>query len=390
MAASKYDKRGVSADKAEVHAAVKNLDKGIYPNSFCRVLPDLLAADPLYCNVMHADTAGSKSSLAWIYWKESGENIWKGLMQDAIVMNLDDLFCLGNLQEIIFSSTIGRNKKLIPGEVISQLIAGSEAFMQQLRDLGIGAQLAGGETADVGDIVRTLDVGFTAFTRLARDKVIEIDIKEGDVIVGLASFGQASYEAEYNSGIGSNGLTSARHDVLNSSVAELYPESFSPEIDPAYVYTGSRNLLDIEDESGISVGKLLLSPTRTYAPVLKKIFESIPDYAQTLSGFIHCTGGGQCKVMNFVDKNLHIIKDNLFTPPPVFELIHTESKTTYKEMYQVFNMGHRMECYTAPAYAEQIIEIAESFQIEARIIGRCEKADGARLSIDTPEGTVEF
>lgn len=385
---TKYSQRGVSADKEDVHKAIKNLDKGLFPNAFCKILPDLVAGDSDYCNIMHADTAGTKTSLAYLYWKETGDlSVWKGIVQDSLIMNIDDLICVGATENIVISSTIGRNKNLIPGEVISELINGTADLLNELTNLGVSAVLAGGETADVGDIVRTLDVGFTAFARLPRKEVIEIDIQPGDVIVGLSSSGQASYEKEYNGGMGSNGLTSARHDVLAHYIAEKYPESFDPMVPEELVYSGSKKLTDIEEETGLPVGKLILSPTRTYAPVVAKVLKSISKEA--LHGIVHCSGGAQTKVLHFA-KDVHIIKDNLFETPPLFKLIQSESGTDWQEMYKVFNMGSRMEFYLPESEASKVIEIAQSFNIDAQIIGRVEKNEGKKLTIESPYGTFEY
>ena len=375
---SKYDRRGVSANKSDVHKAVKNLDKGLFPNAFCKILPDHIGTDNDFCNVMHADTAGTKTSLAYMYWRETGDaSVWKGIIQDAIVMNIDDMACVGITDNIILSSTIGRNKNLIPGSVVEELIGGTSEFVKDMKGLGVNLFLSGGETADVGDIVRTLDVGFTAFARAERKKIIEIDVQPGNVIIGLASFGQSSYEKEYNGGMGSNGLTSARHDVFSKYLVGKYPESFDSAIDEDLIYSGSKSLTDIDPNTGLTLGKLVLSPTRTYIPVLKEILACIPD---EINGIVHCTGGGQTKIMNFVD-GLHIIKENLFDVPPLFKLISEESGTDPKEMYQVFNMGHRMEIYTNEQYANKVIEIANSFDIDAKIIGRCEPFSGKKLTI---------
>jgi len=375
---SKYDQRGVSSSKDDVHKVVKNLDKGLFPNAFCKILPDLVAGDSRYCNIMHADTAGTKTSLAYMYWKETGDNsVWKGIVQDAIVMNIDDMACVGALDNIVLSSTIGRNKNLISGEVIEHLILGTRDFVSELKELGITIHLSGGETADVGDIVRTLDVGFTAFARIERDKVLENHIQDGDVIVGLASYGMATYETEYNGGMGSNGLTSARHDVFAKYLADKYPESFDPNISKELVYSGNRELTDIEPETGLTYGKLVLSPTRTYIPILRDVFEKL---GQHLHGMIHCTGGGQVKVLNFVE-NMHIIKNNLFDAPPLFKAIHQESGTNWEEMYKVFNMGHRMEIYIAEEHALSIIEIAKRYNVDAQVIGKCEKHEGKQVTI---------
>jgi phosphoribosylformylglycinamidine cyclo-ligase len=381
---SKYDRRGVSANKSDVHKAVKNLDKGLFPNAFCKILPDHIGTDNDFCNVMHADTAGTKTSLAYMYWKETGDaSVWKGIIQDAIVMNIDDMACVGITDNIILSSTIGRNKNLIPGSVVEELIGGTSEFVKDMKGLGINLFLSGGETADVGDIVRTLDVGFTAFARAERKKIIDIDVQPGNVIIGLASFGQSSYEKEYNGGMGSNGLTSARHDVFSKYLGGKYPESFDSAIDEDLIYSGTKSLTDIDPNTGLTLGKLVLSPTRTYIPVLKEILSCIPD---EINGIVHCTGGGQTKIMNFVD-GLHIIKENLFDVPPLFKLISEESGTDPKEMYQVFNMGHRMEIYTNEQYANKVIEIANSFDIDAKIIGRCEAFSGKKLTISHDDQT---
>ncbi len=387
MTSSKYDKRGVSASKTEVHGAIKNLDKGLFPNAFCKILPDVLSNDPKYCSIMHADTAGTKTSLAYLYWQETGDDaIWKGIMQDAIVMNLDDLACVGAMDDVILSNTIGRNKSLIPGAVLEALIEGGLQFIDKMRDQGVHIYHSGGETADVGDVVRTIDVGFTAYTRLARNQVIENNIKAGDVIVGLASDGQAVYEDAYNSGIGSNGLTFARHEVLAHSYAANYPESYDPHLDQEVVYNGKYKLTD-KTTSGSSVGALLLAPTRTYLPVLKQIFETLHEQ---IHGIIHCTGGGQTKILNFV-KDLHVIKNNLFKPPEVFNLIQSVSNTDLKEMYQVFNMGHRIELYVPESKATEVINIAREQGVDAKIIGHCEAfRDGKKLTLDTEVGKFTF
>jgi len=386
---SAYQKRGVSASKEEVHAAIQKLDKGLYPMAFCKVMPDRMAGDPGYCNIMHADTAGTKTSLAWLYWKETGdESVWKGIVQDALVMNLDDMACVGCVDNILISSTIGRNKNLIPGDVLAHLISGTSEFLDRMQELGISLHLAGGETADVGDIVRTLDVGFTTFARMKRSDVVVNQIQAGDVIVGLASFGQASYENAYNGGMGSNGLTSARHDVFDHEYADRYPETYDPALSKDVVYVGSKKLTDSIEINGqsIPVGKLVLSPTRTYLPVLKKILDEIPN--REIHGMIHCSGGGQTKVLKFLDRK-KVIKDNLFPTPPLFELIREEAGTPWREMYQIFNMGHRLEIYLPEAKAQQVIEIAHSFQVEARIIGRVEDSDSNEVILKQPEeGTV--
>lgn len=385
----KYDLRGVSATKDEVHAAIKDLDKGLYPNAFCKILPDIATGDPAYCNLMHADTAGTKTSLAYIYWKETGDlSVWEGIAQDSIIMNLDDMGCVGCLDQIILSSTIGRNKNLITGDVISTIINATVSIAEQLREFGIHIHLAGGETADVGDIVRTIDVGYTAFARMKRSDLIVNNIQPGDVIVGLASYGQATYENAYNGGMGSNGLTSARHDVFDHAYAKKYPDSFDANTPEDLIYAGTKKLGDsisIGEES-IPIGKLVLSPTRTYLPVLKEI---VNGYKKDINGMIHCTGGGQTKVMKFVN-NRRIIKDNLLPVPPLFELIQKESRTSWKEMYQVFNMGHRLEVYLPEKLAPKMIEIAKGFNIDADVIGRVEAADKNALKIETPFGSFDY
>jgi phosphoribosylformylglycinamidine cyclo-ligase len=382
----KYDLRGVSASKGDVHTAIKNIDKGLFPNAFCKILEDLIGGDPNYCNIMHADTAGTKTSLAYIYWKETGDmSVWQGIVEDAIVMNLDDMACIGCLDNIVISSTIGRNKSIIPGEVISTIINYAEAYIEKLAKYGISIKSAGGETADVGDIVRTIDVGYTAFARMKRSDVIDIHIRQGDYIVGFASFGQAIYEKSYNAGTGSNGLTSARHDVFDKIYREKYPESFNPHIPIELVYSGSRKLTDILNIGGqeIPIGKLVLSPTRTYMPILRPIIDT---YRENIHGIIHCSGGGQTKVSKFMSENTHIIKNNLFSPPPLFQLIKAEANLEDKEMFQVFNMGHRLEIYTPSlATAESMIEISKSFGIEAQIIGKVEKSDKPRITINNIE-----
>lgn len=377
----RYMQRGVSASKEDVHNAIKNLDKGIFPNAFCKVVPDLIAGDPTYCNIMHADGAGTKSSLAYLYWKETGDiGVWKGIAQDAIIMNIDDLLCVGATQNILLSSTIGRNKNLIPGEVISAIINGTEEVLQMLRDNGVNIISTGGETADVGDLVRTIIVDSTVTARMKREDVITNEnIKPGQVIVGLASYGQASYEDEYNGGMGSNGLTSARHDVFHHSIADKYPESFDPSVPRDLVYSGSKKLTDAVEGSPLDAGKLVLSPTRTYAPI---IVEVLKELRSKIGGLIHCSGGAQTKVLHFA-KGVHIIKDNLFETPPLFKLIQEESGTDWKEMYKVFNMGHRMEIYIDEAYADEIISISKSFNVDAQIVGRVEKSDASKLSIRT-------
>jgi phosphoribosylformylglycinamidine cyclo-ligase len=389
----KYDLRGVSADKEEVHAAIKNLDKGLSPMAFCKVLPDIAAGDPDFCNIMHADTAGTKTSLAYLYWRETGDlSVWKGIAQDALVMNLDDMACVGCIDNILISSTIGRNKNLIPGEVISTLIQAGADFVSKMADFGIRLHLSGGETADVGDIVRTLDAGYTTFARLNRNDLIINDIKAGDVIVGMASFGQASYEDEYNGGMGSNGLTSARHDVFHHAYAGKYPESFDPNTPSSVIYTGSRSLTDtlLVEGQPIPVGKLVLSPTRTYLPVIKRILDTFKGADRRLvHGIIHCSGGGQTKVLRFLD-NKRAVKDKLFSPPPLFRLIQSESDTPWREMYQVFNMGHRLECYVPREIAQTIIDIAAEFNIPARIIGHVEDAPGQSVRIESEFGNFDY
>jgi phosphoribosylformylglycinamidine cyclo-ligase len=379
-----YNKRGVSADKEDVHKAIKGLDKGLYPKAFCKILPDLVAGDEAYCNIMHADTAGTKTSLAYLYWRETGDNsVWKGIIQDALIMNVDDLICVGATKDIIVSSTIGRNKSLIPAEVVKHLIQGTANYIEELKSHGVQMTLAGGETADVGDVVRTLDVGFTTFARMKRADVIDTaNIKGGDVIVGLASFGQASYEREYNGGMGSNGLTSARHDVFANYLSKEYPESYNAEIPADLVYSGSKRLTDIHKETGLTYGKLVLSPTRTYAPIIKKILDK---YRSQINGMVHCSGGAQTKVLHFVN-NVHIIKDNMFELPPLFKLIQEESGTDWKEMYKVFNMGHRMELYVSEEIAADIISISESFNVGAKIIGRVENNESKKLTIKSEFG----
>jgi phosphoribosylformylglycinamidine cyclo-ligase len=388
MADTRYNLRGVSAGKEDVHNAIKNVDKGLFPQAFCKIVPDYLSDDDAYCIVMHADGAGTKSSLAYMYWKKTGDiSVWKGIAQDALIMNIDDLLCVGATDKILLSSTIGRNKNLIPGEVISAIINGTEELLETLRNQGIGIHSTGGETADVGDLVRTIIVDSTVVCRMKRADVISNHtIQPGDVVVGLASFGQASYESTYNGGMGSNGLTSARHDVFNHSLAEEFPETFDPSIPKDLVYSGSKNLTDPIENSPIDAGKLVLSPTRTYAPVIKKIL----DYHRSeIHGMVHCSGGAQTKVLHFVD-NVHVVKNNLFPVPPLFKLIQEESSTDWKEMYKVFNMGHRMEIYVSPELAESIIAISNSFGIAAQIVGHVEAFDGKKLTIESPYGTFEY
>ena len=380
----RYMRRGVSASKEDVHNAIKNLDKGLFPKAFCKIVPDLLGNDPEYCNIMHADGAGTKSSLAYLYWKETGDlSVWKGIAQDAVVMNTDDLLCVGATDTILLSSTIGRNKNLVPGEVISAIIEGTEEVLQMLRDNGVGIYSTGGETADVGDLVRTIIVDSTVTARMKRSEVISNhNIKAGNVIVGFASYGQATYETEYNGGMGSNGLTSARHDVFHKYLAEKYPESFDPQIDSDLIYSGSRKLTDKVEETGLDVGKLVLSPTRTYMPVAKAILEN---HRAKIDGMVHCSGGGQTKVLHFTE-NVHIIKDNLFDVTPLFRIIQEESKTGWQEMYKVFNMGHRLEIYTDETTAEELIKIGKSFNIDTKIVGRVEAHEGNKLTIKSDKG----
>ena len=389
MNQDKYGLRGVSSQKEEVHKAIAHMDKGLYPNAFCKILPDFAAGDVAYCNVMHADTAGTKTSLAYIYWKETGDiSVWEGVAQDALVMNLDDMACVGITDNITISSTIGRNKSVIPGEVLAAVINGTNRFIENMRELGVIIHHAGGETADVGDIVRTIDVGITAFGRIKRDELVVNNIQPGNVIVGLASFGQTSYETEYNGGMGSNGLTSARHDVFAKKYAGLYPESYNQQIPDEVVYTGNKQLTDLIEVNGnkITAGKLVLSPTRTYLPVIKAILAA---HKSAISGMIHCSGGGQTKVLHFVD-NVHIIKNNFFETPPLFQLIQEESKTDWKEMYKVFNMGCRLEVYTDQQTAETIIAIANQFNIEAKIIGHVEAAANKKVTMHTAHGIFEY
>lgn len=391
MSNQRYNLRGVSASKEDVHLAISNIDKGIFPQAFCKIIPDILGKDPEYCNIMHADGAGTKSSLAYAYWKETGDiSVWRGIAQDAIIMNTDDLLCVGAVDNILLSSTIGRNKNLIPGEVIAAIINGTEEVLAELRSHGMEIYSTGGETADVGDLVRTIIVDSTVTCRMPRKQVISNHkIKAGNVIVGLASFGQATYESEYNGGMGSNGLTSARHDVFNKTIAVKYPETFDPAVPYDLVFSGGLNLTDeieIENYGKITAGKLVLSPTRTYAPIIKKILDQFPTQ---IDGMVHCSGGGQTKVLHFVN-NVHIIKNNLFPIPPLFKLIQEQSGTAFQEMYQVFNMGHRMEIYVDESIAQGIIEIAKSFNVAAQIIGRVEASDTKQLSIESEFGTFKY
>ncbi len=385
---SRYSARGVSASKEDVHEAIKNVDKGIFPKAFCKIVPDILGGDPAWCNIMHADGAGTKSSLAYLYWKETGDiSVWKGIAQDALIMNVDDLLCVGVTENILVSSTIGRNKNNIPGEIISAIINGTEELLAKLRNLGISIYSTGGETADVGDLVRTIIVDSTVTCRMKRSDVISADkISAGNVIIGLSSSGQATYETGYNGGMGSNGLTSARHDVFAKYLVGKYPESFDPAVPDELVYSGNYYLTDKIEELGIDAGKLVLSPTRTYAPVIKKVLDK---FRNQISGMIHCSGGAQTKVLHFVD-NVHVIKDNMFPVPPLFRIIQEQSGTDWKEMYKVFNMGHRFEIYTNPEIAEEVISISKSFKIDAKIIGRVEPFKGKKLTIKTDKGTFFY
>jgi phosphoribosylformylglycinamidine cyclo-ligase len=388
MEDQRYNQRGVSASKEDVHNAIKHLDKGLFPKAFCKIVPDFLTGSEEHCIVMHADGAGTKSSLAYMYWKETGDlSVWKGIAQDAIVMNLDDLLCVGAVDNIMVSSTIGRNKNLIPGEVISAIINGTEELLSELREMGIGIYSTGGETADVGDLVRTIIVDSTVTCRMKRSEVIDNrNIQAGDVIIGLASYGQASYEKEYNGGMGSNGLTSARHDVFSKELAKKYPESYDPLVPNDLVYSGKMGLLDTVEGAPVNAGKLVLSPTRTYAPVIRELLKQMQG---TIHGMVHCSGGAQTKVLHFIS-DLHIIKDNLFLIPPLFRMIHEQSNTAWQEMYKVFNMGHRMEIYLPAAHAEKVIEVANRFGIEAKIVGRVEAHQGAKVSLLTENGTFEY
>ncbi|AVR45675.1 phosphoribosylformylglycinamidine cyclo-ligase [Christiangramia fulva] len=385
----RYAGRGVSAGKEDVHKAIKNVDKGLFPKAFCKIVPDYLTGSRDHCLIMHADGAGTKSSLAYMYWKETGDlSVWKGIAQDALIMNIDDLLCIGAIDNILLSSTIGRNKNLVPGEVISAIINGTEELISELNDFGVEIHSTGGETADVGDLVRTIIVDSTVTARMERKKVINnANIRPGNVIVGLASFGQASYEKEYNGGMGSNGLTSARHDVFSKILAEKYPESFDSSIPEELVYSGSKKLTDKVEDSPLDAGKLVLSPTRTYAPIIKKILQEIGN--ENINGMVHCSGGAQTKILHFLDK-YHVVKDDLFEIPPLFKLIQKESGTNWKEMYQVFNMGHRMELYVHPDFAEKIIEISKSFNVDAKIIGRVEDSETKKLTIKSEFGEFEY
>ncbi|MBO7278825.1 MAG: phosphoribosylformylglycinamidine cyclo-ligase [Bacteroidales bacterium] len=388
MKSNRYAGRGVSSSKEDVHAAIKNLDKGLFPKAFCKIVPDYLTGDEDYCLVMHADGAGTKSSLAYLYWKETGDmSVWRGIAQDAIVMNTDDLLCVGVTDDILLSSTIGRNKNLIPGEVISAIISGTESFAQSMCEYGARMVLTGGETADVGDLVRTVIVDSTVTARIRRSDVIDnARIQAGDVIVALASYGQAKYENEYNGGMGSNGLTSARHDVLAHELADRYPESFDPAVPRDLVYSGTRRLTEVEPESGLTYGKLILSPTRTYLPVIR---EMLNRFRPQIHGMVHCSGGAQTKVLHFIE-NLRVIKDNLFPVPPLFRTIQEESGTSWDEMYKVFNMGHRMELYVPAEIASELVAISESFGVEARIVGRVEEAPAKEVVLRTPYGEFVY
>lgn len=384
----RYMMRGVSAAKEDVHAAIKNIDKGIYPQAFCKIIPDILGGDPEYCNIMHADGAGTKSSLAYMYWKETGDlSVWKGIAQDALIMNTDDLLCVGAVDNILVSSTIGRNKMLIPGEVISAIINGTDELLAEMRDMGVGIYATGGETADVGDLVRTIIVDSTVTCRMRRADVIDnANIRPGDVIVGLSSTGQATYEKQYNGGMGSNGLTSARHDVFSKYLAKKYPESYDHTVPSDLVYSGGCKLTDSVDGTPVDAGHLVLSPTRTYAPVIKRILD---EKRASIHGMVHCTGGAQTKVLHFVSEGCRVIKDNMFPIPPLFKLIHDQSGTDWAEMYKVFNMGHRMEIYVSPEDAEDIINISKSFNIDAQVIGHIEEGKKS-LQIKSEYGTFEY
>lgn len=386
---NRYSQRGVSAQKEDVHLAIKNIDKGLYPKAFCKIIPDVITSSDDHALVMHADGAGTKSSLAYMYWKETGDlSVWRGIAQDALIMNIDDLLCVGVTENILLSSTIGRNKNHIPGEVIQALIEGTEALLEDLRQWGVTIHSTGGETADVGDLVRTIIVDSTVTARIAKKQIIDnANIQAGDVIIGLSSSGKATYEKEYNGGMGSNGLTSARHDVFSKALAKKYPESFDPEVPSDLIYSGSRSLTELLEGVSLDIGKLVLSPTRTYAPIIQRIFEEI-GRAQ-IHGMVHCSGGAQTKILHFIDQ-LHIIKDNLFEVPPLFDLIQKESGTAPREMYQVFNMGHRMELYVNPAVAEQIINISHAFNVEAQVVGRVEAASEKKLTLESSYGIFTY
>ena len=385
----RYLQRGVSAQKEDVHNAIRSIDKGLYPKSFCKIIPDILTSSKDHALVMHADGAGTKSSLAYLYWKETGDmSVWKGVAQDALIMNIDDLLCVGVTKNIMLSSTIGRNKNLIPSEVISEIINGTEELVRDLRNFGITIFTTGGETADVGDLVRTIIVDSTVASRISRHEIIDnSNIKSGCLIVGLSSYGQSTYESKFNSGIGSNGLTSARHDIFTKILAKKYPESFDPKVPERLVYSGSRFLTEKIEGSKLDIGSLVLSPTRTYAPVVQKIFQEVS--RSSIYGMIHCTGGAQTKILHFID-NLHIVKDNLYKPPIIFDLIQKESGASPKEMYQVFNMGHRMELYVEPSIAEHIIEISKSFSVDAKVIGHVESSKNKKLTLETVYGTITY
>ena len=386
---NRYQMRGVSSNKEDVHNAIKNLDKGLFPKAFCKIVPDYLTGDDKYCIVMHADGAGTKSSLAYMYWKRTGDlSVWKGIAQDALVMNLDDLLCVGAVGNILVSSTIGRNKRLIPSEVLTAIINGTNELIEELNTMGMNLTLTGGETADVGDLVRTVIVDSTVTTRMKRDEVIDNkNICDGNVIIGLSSYGKTTYESSYNGGMGSNGLTSARHDVFNKSLASEFPESYDTFLPQDLIYSGSKNLEDLIESVGLDAGKLVLSPTRTYAPVMKSIIENLGN--KSINGAVHCSGGAQTKILHFIE-NLHIIKDNLFEIPPLFHLIQKESNTNWKEMYKVFNMGHRLELYVSPLVADDIINISKKFDLDAKIIGRVEKNSSKKLTLKTQNGTFEY
>ncbi len=389
MILDRYNLRGVSADKTDVHNAIKNIDKGLYPKAFCKIVPDHLTQDSDYCLVMHADGAGTKSSLAYMYWKETGDlSVWKGIAQDALIMNIDDLLCVGAVDNIMLSSTIGRNKKLIPGQVIKSIIEGTEELIDEMSKYGVNIKSTGGETADVGDLVRTIIVDSTVIARIKKSDIIDnANISAGNVIVGLQSFGKATYESEYNGGMGSNGLTSARHDVFNKKLAKKYPESFDSSVPDELIYSGSYDLIQKVKDIELDIGKLVLSPTRTYAPIIKSILNKYD--SNSINGMIHCSGGAQTKILHFID-NLHIIKDNLFDTPPLFNIIKQESNTDWKEMYKVFNMGHRMELYVKPEISDQIIEISKSFGVDAKIIGRVEDSESKKLTISSEHGSFEY
>lgn len=389
LSSDRYRLRGVSAQKEDVHNAIKNINKGLFPKAFCKIVPDYLTGSEEHCLVMHADGAGTKSSLAYAYWRETGDlSVWKGVAQDALIMNIDDLLCVGASQDILLSSTIGRNKNRIPGEVLAAIINGTEEIIEELKGYGVSIHSTGGETADVGDLVQTIIVDSTVTARMKRSDVIDnANIQPGDVIVGLASFGQASYEKEYNGGMGSNGLTSARHDVFNKNLKSKYPETFDASVPEDLIYSGSKNLTDLVEDSPINAGKLVLSPTRTYAPIIQEIMNTVDK--SLIHGMVHCSGGAQTKILHFID-SLHVIKDNLFDLPPLFKMIQEESKTSWKEMYEVFNMGHRMELYVAPELAEQIISISELFNVPAQIIGKVEASSDKKLTIKSTQGTFKY